>query len=117
MHSRPAIPAAPIRNGHLPPDNQGPMVGLALVLCLPLGLVAFFHSRCVQTCWQAGDREGARRAGEAAFTWSVRALLVPVSLFVLFMCYWAFYALCDKYTVQTYHLQSYERAAERPPVE
>ncbi len=105
MPDKPAIPAAPIRNGHLPPDNHMTMVGIALIAFFPLGLVALWHSCRVERCWHAHDREGARRASQAAWAWCVRTLFVPVLLFVLVMLYWAGFALKEDFRTYSFYAE------------
>ncbi len=103
MPQRPVIPAAPTRNGHLPPDGHMPAVVIALFVCLPLGLVALWHSRRIPRCWQANDREGARRASLASWAWCVRAFMLPTLLFVLFMAYWGFWGLGERYRTYAFY--------------
>ncbi len=101
--NRPTIPAAPIRDSHMPPDDHMVEVGVALITCLPLGLVALCHSRRVSRRWQANDREGARRASKAAWAWSFRAMLIPVLLFGLIMLYWGWIALREDFRPYAAH--------------
>ncbi len=108
MPNKPAIPAAPIRNGHMPPDNHMPAIVIALITFFPLGLVALHHSRRVERCWQANNREGAHRASRTAWKWCVRTLFVPVLLFMLFLTYWGWVALEHRYRVDTENMRMWE---------
>ncbi len=95
MKTRPSIPAAPTRNGHMPPDNYVPLVVISLVVFLPLGLVTLHHSRSVARHWQAGERDAARRASLSTLRWGTASLLSPVLIFSAIMLYWAFFTLND----------------------
>ncbi len=83
-------------------------VGMALFLCLPLGLVALWNSLRVSRCWQLNDREGARHASNAAWAWSVRAFLVPALLFGIFMVYWGWVALKEDFRPYAADTEIYE---------
>ncbi len=87
---KPAIPAAPTRNAHMPPDNYVPLVVIAIFLCCPLGFVALVHCLRVKRYWQAGEREAARHASLSTRRWAVAAILVPVLLFAAIMVSSAF---------------------------
>ncbi len=101
MPNKPAIPAAPTRNAHMPPDNHMPEVIIALIVFLPLGLMAFWHSRRIQRYWLANDREGARRASNTTWAWCFRAFMVPVLLFGFIMAYWGWVALKEDFRPYT----------------
>ncbi len=88
-----AIPAAPMRNATQAPDNYLPGVVIALLLFWPLGLVALHHSRRVHQRWNTGDSEGARQSSLAARCWCIRAAMLPVLIFVLFVVGWGLFGL------------------------
>ncbi len=92
----------------MPPDNHMPGVVIALFICLPLGLVALWHSRRVTRCWQANDRKGARRASNATWAWCVRAFITPALLFGLIMAYWGWFALKEDFRPYTVDAEIYE---------
>ena len=81
----------------MPPDNHMPTVVMALIVFFPLGLVALCYCFRVGRCWQANDREGARRASLAARSWCIRAYMVPVLLFGFILVYWGYVALREDF--------------------
>ncbi len=105
MPDKPAIPAAPIRNGHLPPDDHMPAVVIALIVFFPLGLVALWHSYRIERFWQAKDQEGARRASNSTWAWCVRAFMIPVLLFGFILVYWGWVALKEDFRTYSFNAE------------
>lgn len=72
----------------LPPDNYLVWAILCTVLCcLPLGIVSIIKSTEVNSKWQMGDYEGAKRSSEAAKKWAIWGAIIAVILVVLYILF------------------------------
>lgn len=77
---QPALPTEPC-----PPTNLVWAVISTVLCCIPAGIVAIVYATKVQSKYNAGDLEGAKRASETSAWWCIAAIVLglmamPLSL-------------------------------------
>jgi hypothetical protein len=73
----------------MPPNNHLALAIITTVLCcLPPGIVSIVYATQVNSKWQAGDYEGAKRASKNAQLWWIIAIVASViSYIILFLLF------------------------------
>lgn len=68
------------------PDNYLWLGVLVTVLCcLPFGIVSILNSSKVDSCWAAGDLEGAIMNASKAKSWALWGIGVSVAVWILYI--------------------------------
>ena len=90
----PQVITTPINQGNrnihvreIAPNNYMVLSFFALLLCVPLGIVAIYKASEVDGYWNRGDRDKARTTSRSARNWAIVGIIVGILLIIAYIVY------------------------------